>query len=272
MKCRNLLYEHIEHGADAAEAAVEVQHLTKHYGPVAAVDDLSLRIRRGCIFGLVGPNGAGKSTTLGCLTGLLDPTAGSIQLLGEEFTSRSVSLKRRIGVMPDPVALFDQLYAWEFLAFHARIFGLAEATTRERVAELLEILDLEDAAVPLEEFSTGMRKKAAFAAAVIHRPELLVLDEPFSGIDPGSTAMVKDWLRHFADEGRTVLLTSHALDTVERLCDEVAIIHEGRLAWRADLRTSPAGSPISYAGEQYASLELLFLKIVGGQTRRPAWL
>src|SRR5580692_13120339 len=191
------------------------------------------------MFGFLGPNGSGKSTTIGCLTGLLDPTAGEIRILGEPFHDGAVSLKRRMGVMPESLGLFDALYAHEFLFFQARMFGLDEETARRRVSELLDAMELGGAGKKrLSEFSAGMRKRVAFAAAVIHSPELLFLDEPFESIDPAGVALIKQWLRRFAGQGRTVFITTHVLDTVERLCHDVAIITKpGRLVWSGDITT-----------------------------------
>ncbi len=253
--------------------AVAIEHLTKKYGSFTAVDDLSLNVPAGRLFGFLGPNGAGKSTTIGCLTGLLDPTAGRISLLGGHFTSDAVDLKRRIGVMPEGLALFDQLYAHEFLAFNARMYGLDEAMTRGRVEELLCLLDLAEALrKPLAEFSAGMRKRVAFAAAVIHSPEILFLDEPFVNLDPATVAMLKQLLRQFVARGGTVFMTSHVLETVERLCDEVAIIKAGRLVWRGEMKDLAEGRSFQFDGRTFDSLEGLFLHIVGEQTGTLTWL
>lgn len=253
--------------------AVGIEHLTKRYGKLTAVDDLSLDVPVGRLFGFLGPNGAGKSTTIGCLTGLLEPTSGSISLLGERFTDDSPELKRRIGVMPEGLALFDQLYVQEFLAFNARMFGLDEPTTRRRVEELVEVMDLMNAREKrLAEFSTGMRKKVAFAAAIIHRPEILFLDEPFESIDPSTVAMLKDWLRRYVAQGRTVFMTTHVLETVERFCDDVAIIKDGKLAWRGEMEELVKGGAIELDGQQFRTLESLFLHIAGEQGGQLDWL
>lgn len=255
------------------EIVISVDNLTKKYGNLLAVDHLSLNISSGRLFCFLGPNGAGKSTTINCLTGLLDPTEGEVRLFGVRFTRRSVDLKRRIGVMPEGLALFDQLYAHEFLAFNARMFGLDQATARQRVEELLEVLDLTGAYNKrLVEYSTGMRKKVAFAAAIIHRPEILFLDEPFESIDPSATAMMKDWLRQFVARGGTVFMTSHVLETVERLCDDVAIIKQGRLAWRGAVGQLANGGTIEFDGRQFNTLEAIFLHIVGERRGRLDWL
>lgn len=260
--------------AGAAERiAIGIANLTKQYGDLTAVDDLSLEVPTGRLFGFLGPNGAGKSTTIGCLTGLIDPTSGSIELLGRRFDADNVELKRRIGVMPEGLALFDQLYAHEFLAFNARMYGLDETTTRQRVEELITVLDLTSATGKrLAEFSTGMRKKVAFAAAIIHRPEILFLDEPFESIDPAGVAMLKDWLRRFVAGGRTVFMTTHVLETVERLCDDVAIIKAGRIAWRGDIGDLAGGGALRYGDQEFNTLEALFLAIVGERYERLDWL
>jgi ABC-2 type transport system ATP-binding protein len=253
--------------------AISIEGLTKRYGETLAVDRLSLEVPAGRLFGFLGPNGAGKSTTIGCLTGLIDPTDGAINLLGERFTPDSVELKRRIGVMPEGLALFDHLYAHEFLAFSARMYRLDEQTVRRRVDELLTVLDLTSThRKRLAEFSTGMRKKVAFAAAIIHRPEILFLDEPFESIDPAGVAMLKDWLRGFVAGGRTVFMTTHALETVERLCDDVAIINAGRVAWRGDVGRLANGGKLEFDGRQFNTLEALFLSLVGEKYGRLEWL
>jgi len=259
--------------AIASPVAIKIEELTKRYGSLTAVDNLSLEIPAGQIFGFLGPNGAGKSTTIGCLTGLLDPTAGKISLLDEPLTSNSASLKRRIGVMPEGLALFDELYAHEFLAFNARMFGLDENTVQHRVEELLEVLNLTGASKKrLADYSTGMRKKVAFAAAIIHQPSILFLDEPFESIDPAGVAMLKDWLRRFVAQGRTVFITSHVLETVERLCDEVAIIKTGRLAWQGKMNQLTGGGTIKFNAQQFSTLESLFLHIAGEQNSHLDWL
>ncbi|MEY4166307.1 MAG: hypothetical protein RIR52_131 [Acidobacteriota bacterium] len=262
-----------EAASGEGDPAIRLDRLTKSYGDFVAVDGMTLEVPRGRLFGFLGPNGAGKSTTIGCLTGLLDPTAGSVELLGERFGSDSVALKRRIGVMPEGLALFDQLYAPEFLAFNGRMYGLEESVVRRRVAELMVALDLTAASRKrLADYSTGMRKKVAFAAAIIHRPEILFLDEPFESIDPAGVAMLKDWLRRFVADGRTVFMTTHVLETVERLCDDVAIIKGGQLAWRGELECLAGGGTLECDGQQFSTLEALFLHLVGERYNHLDWL
>jgi ABC-2 type transport system ATP-binding protein len=253
--------------------AIRIDKLVKRYGTVTAVENLSLSVPCGAMFGFLGPNGSGKSTTIGCLTGLLDPTAGSIEILGERFTSESVSLKRRMGVMPETLGLFEPLYAHEFLAFIGRMFGLDEDTTRKRVTELLAALELTDSRKPLSDYSTGMRKRVAFAAAVIHSPDVLFLDEPFESIDPAGVSLMKQWLRRFTEQGRTVFITTHVLDTVERLCQQVAIVTKpGKLVWCGDITALAGDGAIEFDGQQFKALEGLFLHLTGEKYADLKWL
>jgi ABC-2 type transport system ATP-binding protein len=254
--------------------SIEISHLKKQYGKITAVKDLSLAVPAGCFFGFLGPNGSGKSTTIGCLTGILDPTGGDVRLLSEPFNGSAVALKRRIGVMPETLGLFDALYAHEFLAFQARMYGLDEPTTRQRVTELLEAMELsEQGKKPLAEFSAGMRKRVAFAAAVIHTPEILFLDEPFESIDPAGVALMKQWLRRITAQGRTVFMTSHVLETVERLCDRVAIIKSpGQLVWEGDISRLAEDQPIPFDGQEFRTLEALFLHVSGEHYASLGWL
>jgi ABC-2 type transport system ATP-binding protein len=253
--------------------AIRLTNLVKKYGPTVAVENLSLAVRAGTMFGFLGPNGSGKSTTIGCMTGMLDPTGGEIELLGQRFHAGSAEIKRRIGVMPETLGLFEPLYAHEFLAFVARMFGLDEATTRRRVTELLEALELTDTSKTLAAYSTGMRKRVAFAAAVIHTPEILFLDEPFESIDPAGVALMKQWLRRFTDQGRTVFITSHVLDTVERLCHEVSIvIKPGKLVWQGDITALNNDGAIECDGQEFRALEPLFLHLTGQRSADLEWL
>ena len=254
--------------------AIETSHLCKRYGPVVAVEDLSLTVPSGSFFGFLGPNGSGKSTTIGCLTGLLDPAGGDIRLLGQPMDGNSATLKRRIGVMPESLGLFDALYAHEFLAFQSRMYGLDEDTTRRRVTDLLDALELSrEGNKPLAKFSAGMRKRVAFAAAVIHTPEILFLDEPFESIDPAGVALMKRWLRYFAEGGRTVFFTTHVLETVERLCDRAAIIKApGKLVWEGDIRALAEDRALSFNGQEFRTLEALFLHVTGERYTALDWL
>ncbi len=260
-------------GAGTTRDAVVAEHVSKRYGDFVALDDLCLRLRRGSLLGLIGPNGAGKSTTIGCLSGLIDPSAGALRIFGEPFSGDSESARGKIGVMPESLALFDQLQALEFLEFCARMFGVARETARRRAGDLAGFLDLLPAAHrPIAEFSAGMRRKVAFAAAVIHRPDLLLLDEPFAGMDARTVSMLKGWLIRFTARGGTVLVTSHALDTIERLCDEAALMAGGKLLWRGDLSRLACGGELEAGGRRFHTLESLFLHLAGCPNQEPSWL
>jgi ABC-2 type transport system ATP-binding protein len=214
----------------AGAPAIEVENLRKIYGDKAAVDGLSFSVPRGCFFGFLGPNGAGKTTTIKMLMGLAPPTAGSIRLLGLPMPGEALAIKQRIGLVPDESLLFDHLTGGEFIEFVGRIYGLERGVARERSQELLELFELDGAPKKLiAEYSKGMRKRVAMAAALIHRPELFLMDEPFEGVDAVGARLMKEILLEQVRRGATIFLTSHVLEVVERVCERVAIIHEGRL-------------------------------------------
>jgi len=211
-------------------AAIEIRNLRKLYGDKAAVDGLSLSVPQGCFFGFLGPNGAGKTTTVKMLMGLVPPTSGEIELLGLPMPGSALEIKRQIGLVPDESLLFDHLTGSEFIEFAGRIYGLDRAKAKERAAELMELFELGGAPRKLiAEYSKGMRKRVAMAAALIHRPKLFLMDEPFEGVDAVGARMMKDILVEQVRRGATIFLTSHVLEVVERLCDRVGIIHDGRL-------------------------------------------
>jgi ABC-2 type transport system ATP-binding protein len=211
-------------------AAIQVQNLRKVYGNKAAVDGLSLTVPSGCFFGFLGPNGAGKTTTIKMLMGLAPPTSGTIQLLGLPMPESALEIKQKIGLVPDESLLFDHLTGGEFIEFVGRIYGLDRAVARERSTELLELFELDGHQRKLiAEYSKGMRKRVAMAGALIHRPELFLMDEPFEGVDAVGARLMKDILLEQVRHGATIFLTSHVLEVVERLCDRVAIINEGKL-------------------------------------------
>jgi len=249
-------------------AAIDTVDLTREFGVMRAVDHLSLRVEAGTFYGFLGPNGAGKSTTIKMLTGLLAPTSGTIRILGEDISdpARALAVKRRIGVVPENLALFDNLTAREHLTFIGRMYLLPPDTNKKRCDELLSIMDLagEDKKLTME-FSHGMKKKLALAAALIPNPDLLFLDEPFEGVDAVSSRILRDTLKQVVARGATVFLTSHVLEIVERLCTDVGIIARGKLVHQgtmADLR-------------QTGSLEDKFLAVVGDRDhegQKLSWL
>jgi ABC-2 type transport system ATP-binding protein len=210
--------------------AIEVRDLRKLYGAKAAVDGLSFSVPQGSFFGFLGPNGAGKTTTIRMLMGLAPPTSGTIRLLDLPMPERALEIKSQIGLVPDESLLFDHLTGAEFTEFAGRIYGLDRAVARERASELLELFELHDARNKLiNQYSKGMRKRTAMAAALIHRPKLFLMDEPFEGVDAMGARLMKDILLEQVRRGATIFLTSHVLEVVERLCDRVAIINEGKL-------------------------------------------
>jgi ABC-2 type transport system ATP-binding protein len=257
-----------------ASAAISTQHLSRRFGQLVAVDDVALAVASGQFFGFLGPNGAGKSTTIKMLTGLLAPTSGRIEILGLDLARNPVEVKRQIGVVPEGMALFGRLTGAEYLNFVGRMYGLDRETAAKRAAELLDFMQLSDQPKALvADYSHGMQKKLAMAAAVIHAPKILFLDEPFEGVDAIASGTLKAMLQRMIERGATIFLTSHVLEIVERLCSHVAIIHRGRLVAHGsieDLRRgveAQAAAAIS-SGEKL-TLEEIFLRIVGG-TRQVA--
>ncbi|HET8957110.1 MAG TPA: ABC transporter ATP-binding protein [Microcella sp.] len=214
----------------AQPVVLEVSGLTKRFGGVVAVDGVSFTVRRGTIFGFVGPNGAGKTTTLSMATGLMRPDAGTVTVRGADVWADPIASKRMIGVLPDRMRLFDLLTGAQLLYYCGVLHGLDRETARSRTTDLARSLGLDDALDrPVRDYSIGMIKKISLAAALIHAPALLVLDEPFEAVDPVSTQLASDVLRRYADAGGTVVLSSHNMDFVERMCDHVGVIVGGRM-------------------------------------------
>jgi ABC-2 type transport system ATP-binding protein len=264
--------------------AIDTTALTRRFGDFTAVDNVNLRVDAGQFFGFLGPNGAGKSTTIKMLTGLLAPTSGSIRILGEDLQANSADIKRQIGVVPEGMALFGRLTADEYLRFVGRMYGLDRTTTLNRTRDLLEFMQLAGEQKKLiADFSHGMQKKLALAAAVIHGPKVLFLDEPFEGVDAVAAGTLKAMLLRMIARGATIFLTSHVLEIVERLCTHIAIIHRGQLVAQGSLDELRAGAGSSgqaeiqegaaLAGAEKSStekasldkrsLEQIFLAIVG---------
>ena len=254
---------------NSTAAAIATENLTRRFGDLVAVQDVNLRVSPGQFFGFLGPNGAGKSTTIKMLTGLLAPTSGRIEILGLDFERQVVDVKRQIGVVPEGLALFGRLTGAEYLTFVGRMYGLDRDTCVRRATELLEFMQLADQPHKLvTDYSHGMQKKLALAAAVIHGPKILFLDEPFEGVDAIAAGTLKSMLQRMIARGATIFLTSHVLEIVERLCSHVAIIHKGRLVAQGSLEELRAGVP-GESGRQ-STLEEIFLSIVGqGGAERP---
>jgi len=245
-----------------SEIAIRTEGLTRTFGALTAVNAIDLRVQAGQFFGFLGPNGAGKSTTIKMLTGLLAPTSGRMELLGLDFEAHPVEVKRQIGVVPEGMGLFERLTGSEYLHFVGRMYGLDRGTTEKRAEELLEFMQLADREKTLvADYSHGMQKKLALAAAVIHGPRILFLDEPFEGVDALAAGALKALLGRMTERGVTIFLTSHVLEIVERLCSHVGIIHEGRLVAQGSMEELRAGVAAE-AGET-KTLEQIFLSIVG---------
>ena len=251
--------------APLAVPAIQTENLTRTFGAVTAVDRLCLTVEAGEFFGFLGPNGAGKSTTIHMLTGLMKATSGSARLLGYDLEKDAVEVKRRMGVVPDGLALFDRLTAREYLLFSGRMFGMERAVIRSRSEELLELMGLQDERKKLVvDYSHGMKKKLALAAALLHEPRILFLDEPFEGLDALAARSIKEILTSLTDHGVTIFLTSHILEIVERLCHSVAIIHKGRLVAQGSLDQLRAGIVLGSGdrGTAPMTLEEIFVNLV----------
>lgn len=260
--------------------AISTQGLRRSFGPLTAVDNVNLNVEAGQFFGFLGPNGAGKSTTIKMLTGLLAPTAGTIQVLGMDLIANPVEVKRQIGVVPEGMALVGRLTGPEYLNFVGRMYGLARETAVQRAAELLEFMQLANEPKKLvADYSHGMQKKLALAAAVIHAPKVLFLDEPFEGVDAIAAGTLKSMLQGMISRGATIFLTSHVLEIVERLCSHVAIINRGQLVAQGSLEELRSGVQAqvhsAVEGEEKLTLEEIFLRVVGGDreaSQELSWL
>src|SRR4051812_5110004 len=237
--------------------ALSLVGLAKRFGDKIAVDGISLEVPAGSFYGLVGPNGAGKTTTLSMATGLLRPDAGTIEVLGTDVWRNTVKAKSLVGVLSDGVALFDRLTGEQLVTYHGLLNGMDRETVAQRTSDLLELLDLKSAGGTLVvDYSAGMTKKIALACALVHAPRLLVLDEPFESVDPVSAGTIRQILTGYVGSGGTVILSSHVMDLVQRLCDHVAIVAAGRVRATGTVDEVRAG----------ATLEERFVDLVGGGT------
>lgn len=247
--------------------AVETFFLTKQFGEFLAVDHINLRVERGSFFGFLGPNGAGKSTTIKMLTGLLAPSSGKLKVLDLDIAEQPMEMKRKIGVVPEDLNLFERLTGAEMLSFTGRMYGVPSEEIAQRSKELLELMELKDEPKKLIiEYSHGMKKKLSLACALIHRPEMLFLDEPFEGVDAIASRTLKDLLSRLTARGLTVFLTSHVLEIVERLCSDIAIIAQGKLLASGSLDELRKGIRLEDDERQQGpiSLEEYFIHVVGG--------
>jgi ABC-2 type transport system ATP-binding protein len=235
------------------DAVLQVTGLVKSFGDTVAVDRIDLDVHSGTIFGIVGPNGAGKTTTLSMVTGLLRPDAGTIELAGTNVWSDNSKAKREMGILPDRLILFDRLTGRQLLHYAGLLHGRDAQTVKQRTADRVATIGLEEAQHRLvTDYSAGMTKKVALAAAMIHAPRLLVLDEPFESVDTVSAERIIEILNRYVTGGGTVILSSHSMDLIERICDEVAVIVDGRIL--------AAGTVADVRGDQ--SLEERFVDLV----------
>ncbi|UCG52334.1 MAG: ABC transporter ATP-binding protein [Candidatus Latescibacterota bacterium] len=209
---------------------IEVEGLRKQYGDLVAVDDVSFTAEPGAIFGLLGPNGAGKSTTIGCISGLLKPGAGRVRVLGHDVMTEGPLSRRKLGVVPQELALYEDLSARENLAYWGSAYGLRGSHLKKRVNSVLELSGLIDRAKePVKKYSGGMKRRLNFACGIVHEPEALLLDEPTVGVDPQSRVRLLDLVREQSKNGATVLYTTHYMEEAEHLCDRLAIIDHGKI-------------------------------------------
>jgi len=238
---------------------IETEHLSRAYGSRVALHPLTLRVEPGEILGFLGPNGAGKSTTVKLLTGMIKPTGGRARVAGFDVTTDPMEVKKRIGYVPESAALYESLTAREFLEVIASLYHEPPASAHERIDELLDRFDLAASKDQrLSEYSKGMKQKVVIAAALMHRPEVLFLDEPLTGLDANAALVVKELIRSLAAQGRTIFFCSHVLEVVERVCSRIVIINNGRAI--AD------GTPVQIAAQGNArSLEEAFVALTGAR-------
>jgi ABC-2 type transport system ATP-binding protein len=269
----NQALQHPYMEANGSNAPAVVAHdLVRVFGQKMAVNHLNLTVQRGEFFGFLGPNGAGKSTTIKMMVGLLRPTSGSVWVGGVDVWKNPLQARSLMGVLPEFLNIYERLSGREFLVFAGHMYGVPEGDIRRRAEELLQVLTLiDDADKLIVDYSVGMRKKIALAAALIHRPEVIFLDEPFEGIDPISSRVIRDILRELTQHGSTVFFSSHIMEVVERLCTRVGIINQGTLVAEGtlqELRERASGE------EKDATLEDLFLNIVGARSEHQnlSWL
>jgi ABC-2 type transport system ATP-binding protein len=250
--------------------AIEITNLTKTYeSGVRALDGLSLEVSAGSVFGFLGLNGAGKSTTIRVLAGLLRPDGGSIRLFGRDVVTPDDECRRRMGFVLDMPLYFDWLSPAAFLGFSGTMHGLDRPTIQARTEELLVFFDLlSHAQTPIAALSTGMKKKTSLAAALLHAPDMLILDEPLDGIDPLAAAAIKGTLGMVARRGTTVMITSHVLETIETLCTDIGIIHEGKLLLRCATGEVESLTRNMPAAAEPAGLEQLFVRLLSGGSPR----
>ena len=243
---------------------ISIQQLTKRYGSFTAVDGIALEVPRGQLFGFLGPNGAGKTTTLRMIAGILQPTSGTIAVAGHDIQREPQAAKSRLGFIPDRPYVYEKLTGAEFLRFVAGLYGQGGAAVEARMDELLALFELTDWKDQLvEKYSHGMRQKLIISSALVHRPDVIVVDEPMVGLDPKGQSFLKDLFRQFCDRGGTVLMSTHTLEIAEAVCDRIAIIQKGKIAAVGTM------AEVRHQTESHGqSLEQVFLKLTGGAELR----
>jgi ABC-2 type transport system ATP-binding protein len=245
-------------------SAVTLKHVVKSFGNISAVSNVDLKIKRGEIFGLLGPNGSGKSTTMKMLLGLVQPDAGSVEVFGTDVKKDSVAVKRQVGYVPESPRLYEFLTGLEYLDFIADVFGMTPEEKKERISEYLKALDLEGREGDMiSGYSQGMKQKVALVSALLHKPKLLILDEPLNGLDPKSARIVKDLLHELKAQGVTTLMSTHVLEIAEAICDRIAIMYQGRILALGSMEELRQKASLPGSG-----LEDVFLKLTGaGDTK-----
>jgi ABC-2 type transport system ATP-binding protein len=243
---------------------IRLRQLTKRYGNFTAVNDISLDVPKGELFGFLGPNGAGKTTTLRMIAGILQATAGTVEVAGHDIDKEPQAAKSRLGFIPDRPYVYEKLTGAEFLRFVAGLYGQGGSGVESRMDELLALFELTDWKDQLvEKYSHGMRQKLIISSALVHRPDVIVVDEPMVGLDPKGQSFLKDLFRQFCDRGGTVLMSTHTLEIAEAVCDRIAIIQKGKIAAVGTM------TEVRQQTESHGqSLEQLFLKLTGGAELR----
>ncbi|MGH7718001.1 MAG: ABC transporter ATP-binding protein [Gemmatimonadaceae bacterium] len=243
---------------------IQLRGLTKRYGSFTAVDSIDLDVPRGELFGFLGPNGAGKTTTLRMIAGILRPTAGSVRVGGIDLAADPTAAKAGLGFIPDRPFIYEKLTAAEFLRFVAGLYGQQGEVVERRLDDLLALFDLDEWKDELvESFSHGMRQKLIISSAFLHRPDVIVVDEPMVGLDPKAARILKDLFRAYTRRGKTIMMSTHTLEVAETMCDRIAIIHGGRIRACGTMEELYAGESDGLRG-----LEELFLRLTGEKASR----
>ncbi len=242
---------------------IELTGLTKKYGNFTAVDAIDLKVPRGELFGFLGPNGAGKTTTLRMIAGILKPTAGSVRIAGIDLAADPIAAKSQLGFIPDRPFIYEKLTGTEFLRFVAGLFGQSGPEVEHRARELMALFDLEEWRDELvESYSHGMRQKLIISSAFVHRPAVIVVDEPHVGLDPKSIKILRDLFKEYTRRGHTIMMSTHTLEAAESLCDRIAIIHAGKIAACGSMAELQSGAA------QGGGLEEIFLRLTGQRAAR----